>query len=162
MRLQLTWIPHWGAALCGAPVATGRGAGVDLLGAMLTYDTEDCLARLDPGTAPLHEILCSNAADTSVERFNDILAGVLLNPSDTPGVPCRSGDSIISAPEGADPEIPVVIKLVKLQHDVSARFDKYGHDRLLAHFGAQIRSECDVQRFTDVRQNRFIQVAPDC
>ena len=49
---------------------------------MLTYDTnitraqEDCLARLDPAKAPLLEILCSNAADTSVERFNAILAGV--------------------------------------------------------------------------------------
>ena len=66
---------HWGSALCVAPVATGRGAGVDLLGAMLTYDTEDCLARLDSAKAPLLEILCSNAADISFERLNDIPAG---------------------------------------------------------------------------------------
>ena len=53
-----------------------REAGVDLPGAILTDDTraqEDCLA-------PLLEILCSNAADTSVERFDHILAGVRPNP----------------------------------------------------------------------------------
>ena len=66
-----------------------REAGVDLPGAMLTCDTnitraqEDCLAPLDPAKAPLLEILCSNAADTSVERFNDILAGVRPNPPNT-------------------------------------------------------------------------------
>ena len=76
-----------------------RAASVDLPGAMLTYDThitrapEDCLTRLDPAKALIIEILFSNAATTSVQGFNDMMAGVQPNPPDTPGATCRFGDS---------------------------------------------------------------------
>ena len=81
-----------------------REVDVDLPGAMLIYDTnitraqKYCLVRLDPAKAPLLEILWRNAADTSVERFSDIQAGIRPNTPETPVATGCSGSRIISSP----------------------------------------------------------------
>ena len=87
----------------------------------------------------------------AAERFNDILAGVQPNLPETPAVTGRSGDRVISAPEGADPEIIRAIKPIKLHHDLSILFDRDGLGHLLVHFVAQPKSDCDSQRLKDMR-----------
>ena len=132
-------------------------AGIDLPGAAAIYDSsakrppKDCLVPLDPSKGHLLEILCSDAAEKAAERFNDILAGVQPNLPETPAVTGRSGDRVISAPEGADPEIIRAIKPIKLHHDLSILFDRDGLGHLLVHFVAQPKSDCDYQRLKDMR-----------
>ena len=96
--------------------------------------------------------MCNNAADTFVERFDDILPGVQSSSAEIPMNTGRVGNRIISSPDEADPEIPNAIKRVKLQHDLSARFDQDGHGRFLGHFDALLDGDCDCKRIMDVCQ----------
>ena len=83
-------------------------AGITLPGATATYDSgiakakEDCCSRLSQAQAPFFDILCDQAADAALDRFDNIFAGCRSQSAGRRVAFDGIGDGLIASPEDAD------------------------------------------------------------
>ena len=63
----------------------------------------------------------------------------------------RYDDCAISATEGTEPEILKVMKPMNLHHDILIVIDQNNHDHWFRYFMAKPHSDCEYQRFNNMR-----------
>ena len=92
----------------------------------------------------------TRAAEVAVERMDDILSGCR---SSADGAPLSAAGVHSLASDDADPEIPSVMRTIKLQQALAGFFDWDGHDARLDRFASSFTRMADCKRLKYVQDS---------